>query len=453
MPRVRQRKLRPKTISSQGLSGQRGVNLIERILLEMGSRWTPSGPNEVGIDGYIELFDPSSRRPLGLTLAAQSKVVEAAGNESQPSFDYWCDANDLEYWLAGNTPIILVVSAPSSNVAYWISIKDYFRRWTPADSTRITFTRGRHRFTKDSFRELVSIAAPEQGLFLAPARRPETLQSNLLLLEEFPQQIFIAITDCRTYREAWARLRNQSREADAAWVLWEKKILSFHDVGESPWTSICDEGTVEPLPTTDWSDSEDADKQRLFVQLLNASLKAQLRPEVRYWPREDCYAVVGKPRKSSYQSLKRSSRISVVSRFESVAQDGRRFEWFRHLAFRGQFRRLDRQWYLEITPTYRFTSDGQTADRFHEERLKGIKRIEKNRAVLSSVLFWAYYLRPKGTLLRSHESILTFGKLATFSCDVGIDDQAWLAVDPESAPGAEGEGEEPFLPGLDNGRE
>jgi len=451
MPRVKQRKRRPKTMSSQGLSGQRGVNLIERIVLEMGSRWTPSGPNEVGIDGYIELFDPGSRCPIGLTLAAQSKVVEAAGDQLQLSFDYWCDANDLEYWLGGNTPIILVVSAPSSNVAYWISIKDHFRRWTPADSTRITFTRDHHLFTKDSFRDLTRIAAPRQGLFLAPAQRRETLQSNLLLLEEFPQQIFIAITDCRTYREAWARLRSESREADTAWVLWEKKILSFYDLGDSPWTSICDQGTVEPLPTTDWSASEDVDKQRLFVQLLNASLKAQLRPGVRYWPREDCYAVVGRPRKSSYQSLKRFSRISIVSRFESVAQDGRRFEWFRHLAFRGHFRRLDGQWYQEITPTYRFTSDGQIADRFHEERLKGIKRIEKNRAVLSSVLFWANYLRPTGTLFRSDEPILKFGKLATFCCDVGIDDRAWLAEDLESAGEVQGEGL--VLTGRNNGQE
>jgi hypothetical protein len=68
------------------------------------------------------------------------------------------------------------------------------------------------------------------------------------------------------------------------------------------------------------------------------------------------------------------SRISIVSRFESVTQDGRHFECFRHLAFRGQFRQFDKHWYLEVTPTYRFTSDGQILDRFHEDRLKGIKR-------------------------------------------------------------------------------
>lgn len=68
-----------------------------------------SGPNEIGIDGYIELFDANSGKPLGLTLAVQSKVVSALAGESEKTFDYWCDANDLGYWLSGNTPVILVV--------------------------------------------------------------------------------------------------------------------------------------------------------------------------------------------------------------------------------------------------------------------------------------------------------------------------------------------------------
>jgi hypothetical protein len=57
----RGRRPRPKTISGTGVTGQKGVNLIEGIVLDMESRWTPSGPNEVGIDGYIELT-PVARR-------------------------------------------------------------------------------------------------------------------------------------------------------------------------------------------------------------------------------------------------------------------------------------------------------------------------------------------------------------------------------------------------------
>jgi len=109
--RSNRKKTTPKTISTAGITGQRGINAIERIVLESGSRWTPSGPNEIGIDGYIELFDPATHRPLGLTLAVQSKVVSAIASNDAPSFDYSCDPNDVAYWLQGNIPVVLIVSS------------------------------------------------------------------------------------------------------------------------------------------------------------------------------------------------------------------------------------------------------------------------------------------------------------------------------------------------------
>ena len=445
------RRQRPKTISAQGLAGQQGVNFIERITLEMGSRWTASGPNEVGIDGYIELFDPNSRQALGVTFAVQSKVVTAITDPSKQSFDYWCDANDLEYWLNGNTPVILVVSNPVAHEAYWISIKDHFRNWKENDSTRITFVKSDHRFDAGSFRHLLAVAAPKSGLYLAPARRTEILHSNLLTLEDYPSQLFIAGTDCRSPRDVWALLRQTDRDIDAGWVLWEKKIISFHDLSEEPWSSICEIGTLEAFAVKEWSESSDAQRQRIFVQLLNQTLRAQVNPEVRYWPQEDCFAITGKTRKLSYQSLKRSSKITVVSRFSSTSTDGRQFEWFRHLAFRGQFRFLDGYWYLEITPTYRFTRDGSVLDRFHVDRLKGIKRIEGNRAVLSSVLFWAHHLKPRMDLFNGTPPPLQFGDLVKFACGMGIVDQEWLSDDPDFARASLLEDKVLLLPNFEGG--
>jgi hypothetical protein len=412
------------------LSGQKGVNFIERIVLEMGSRWTPSGPNEVGIDGYIELFDPNSHAALGLTIAAQSKVHSPLATDPKPTFDYWCSPNDIEYWLNGNTPVILVVSSPPTNEAYWVSVKDYFKDWEPTASTTVTFVKSEQRFGVNSFRQLLEIAAPKPGLYLAPTRCQEVLHSNLLRLEDYPSEIFVAATECRFPSQVRESLRKSRREVDAAWILWEKKIISFHDLGEPPWSSFCDPGTREGFPVAEWAESSDPIRQRQFVQLLNRALRNQLQEYVRYWPEEDCYAMAGPPRKLSYRSLKRNSSISVMSAFWSQNAEGRRFYWYRHLAFRGQFRFLEGHWYLEITPTYRFTSDGYTLDRFHEERLSGIKRLEGNRAVLSVVLFWAHYLRPKTTMFVEKAPLLQFGELATFNCNVGIVDSEWLADDP-----------------------
>ena len=445
------RRRRPKAISAQGQAGQQGVNFIERITLEMGSRWTPSGPNEVGIDGYIELFDPNSRQALGVTVAVQSKVVTAIADVSKASFDYWCDANDLEYWLNGNTPVILIVSSPASHEAYWVAIRDHFKDWTPAASTRITFLKSQHRFDVGAFGQLLTAAAPNSGLYLAPTRCSETLHSNLLALKVYPAKMFFAATECRTARDVWALLRKTGREVDASWVLWEKKIVSFHDLGDAPWSSVCDVGTSEAFATTEWSECDDAQRQRVFVQLLNQTLKAQVGPAVRYWPQEDCYAIAGPPRKLSYRSLKRPSKITVVSRFSTTTADGRQFEWFRHLAFRGQFRLLAGSWYLEITPTYRFTRDGYALDRFHVDRLKGIKRIEGNRAVLSAVLFWADYLTPKETLFSRNPPPLQFGELTVFPCDVGIVDREWLSDDPEFARASTIEARGLLLPDFEQG--
>lgn len=445
---------KPKTLSSQGLLGQKGINLIEHIVLEMGSRWTPSGPNEVGIDGYIELFDPSSHLALGKTLAVQSKATSEFVNETEETFDFWCDQRDLDYWLQGNMPIILIVSRPVLNEAYWVSVKDYFAIIEHRASTKIRFSKTTQRFSLASFRDLVDLArSPEMGLYLAPVPRRERLYSNLLPLIQFPPQIFIGSTSYRTPGEVWARLRRAGQNVDGAWILRDKNMLAFYDLSQAPWSDICDSGTVEEFDSSEWSDSYEPDRQRQFVQLLNRTLRSQLVPDVRYWPKEDCYACVGYleegRKRRSYESLKRRSPISIVSKFQRTGSDGRTFEWLRHLAFRGQFRRLDGRWYLEITPTYRFTQDGYRLYRFHEDALKGIKRIEGNRAVLSAVLFWADYLHPKNDFFAKKDLPLVFGDLPAFDIDVGINDAQWSARDPNALPDSASETNDLFLSILD----
>lgn len=451
MPPHPRKPRRPKTISAQGVLGQKGINLIERVVLDMESRWTPSGANEIGIDGYIEFFDPTTRKPLGLTLAVQSKVATALGTNSSATFTYSCRPADIEYWLSGSMPVVLIVSNPATDEAYWISVKDYFKDWTPANRATVVFDKSANRFAPDSLQMLLAAAAPREGLYLAPAPTAEVLHSNLLCVEALPDRLFVADTECRTPTDVWAVLRRH-HEADAGWVVRSKRLMSFHDLAETPWADICDTGTVEGFATTEWSDSVDADRRRVFVQLLNQTLRAQLSPGVRYWPKEDCFAIVGKPTKSkrprklSYRSLRRKSTISVVSQFSRTGPDGQEYESLRHLAFRGQFRYFDTQWYLEITPTYRFTRDGFELDRFHEDKLKGIKRFEGNRAVLSSVLFWAHCLRSRDSLLEDTERPIQFGHLLTFDATLGINDAQWGVDDTKVQARPAASGPEPFLP-------
>src|SRR5882757_3681888 len=124
---VRARKQgKPKSLPVRIRHGQQGINLIEKIVLEMGSSWTPTGSLDVGIDGTMELFDPASQIALGKILAVQSKVVANPKNETDEGFDYYCEDRDIDYWLQGNMPVVLIVSQPKRGTAYWLSIKDYF---------------------------------------------------------------------------------------------------------------------------------------------------------------------------------------------------------------------------------------------------------------------------------------------------------------------------------------
>lgn len=155
-------------------------------------------------------------------------------------------------------------------------------------SARIRFSKIRQRFTAGTFRDLIDLGrSPEIGLYVAPVPRRERLYSNLLPVAKFPLKIYAGSTSYRTPGEVWARLRRTGQNTDGAWILRQKNLLAFQDLNNAPWSDICDSGTIEEFDTSEWSDSQDPDRQRHFVQLLNQTLRSQLAPDVRYWPKED----------------------------------------------------------------------------------------------------------------------------------------------------------------------
>lgn len=432
--RHRRRRTEPKRLPPQGLLGQQGVNLIERIVLDMGSRWIPGGPNEVGIDGFVELFEPGTGSSLGAIIGVQSKAVSRFDAETDDAFSFRCERRDIQYWLEGNIPIVLVVSRPSTAEAYWVAVKDYFQKDIDASPT-VHFNKATQRFTKHAVSQLARLGLPrEVGLYLPPNPRPEELYSNLLELTDYPKTIYVAATECRRPSHVWHAIEEAKARVGGSWVLRDKSILSFEDLTEPCWADVCEPGSVDTLDVDDWLGYEDEDHRNTFVDLLNETLRDQLWPHIRYWRNEDCFAFAGDvergEKKLSYRSARRKSKITVVSHHKRTLPDGRTFHRLRHLGFRSRFRCFEDMWYLEITPTYRFTYNGLYLDRYHEDLLRGIKRIEGNRAVLSSVLFFADYLSTKADLFANRRRLLTFGRLRSFALDAGIDDSMWRQSDP-----------------------
>jgi hypothetical protein len=419
------------------LLAQQGVNLIERVVLGMRSAWRPTGVFDVGIDGTIELCDRATGEALNLLVQLQSKATAVPwANETDQGFDYHCRPQDVDYWLQGNAPVILVCSRPRTGEAYWISVKNHFHDPERRRTGRASFDKQRDRFVPDAYQAIRDLAEPaDAGLYLAATPKPEQLVSNLLAIRSFADRVYVADTDLRTRGEVYAVFRDQlGVPCPSEWILHDKRMISFHDLAEYPWDEVCDRGTVEGFHSREWADATDQDRRRQFVQLLNGALREKLFPQVRFRGDLECYTFAATPEKRARRVRYASSRgpgRTVFQSYTSKGKDGRTFTHYRHYAFQGQFLRYDDQWFLEITPTYVYTWDGWRLDRFHSDRLSGIKRLERNPAVHHQLLLWVDYLKRGGDLFDLAYPFLAFGDLRAFELGVGIEDAAWQARDEE----------------------
>jgi hypothetical protein len=63
-----------KKLSEQQLIGQQGVHLLSGRLLSVGLSFQPTGPLDAGIDGFLELRDPSTGEVRAQWITAQLKT-------------------------------------------------------------------------------------------------------------------------------------------------------------------------------------------------------------------------------------------------------------------------------------------------------------------------------------------------------------------------------------------
>lgn len=148
-----------KKISPKDIIGEKGINLIQKVVLDMGFVWYPTGSVEAGIDGYIEIRDPLTGQVTNQIIQVQSKAAEVNFTaETTEGFDYYCDTRDLEYWLGGNAPIILVRSRTSTNETYWISLKDYFKDISKRSTRKVHFDKSKDRFDAQCRETLISLS-------------------------------------------------------------------------------------------------------------------------------------------------------------------------------------------------------------------------------------------------------------------------------------------------------
>lgn len=382
-------------------------------------------------DGYIEIRNPASGEMTNTIIQVQSKATEHEFESvTSNSFAYRCTPRDLEYWLGGNAPVILICSRPKTEEAYWVSVKGYFKDAATRKGCRITFDKSRDRFDAKTLTSLLRLAVPaDSGAYLGTLPKVEKVYSNLLRLGPLPSQYYVAHTEYRTPGEVFAVLHERQREVSGAWVLTNKTIRSFHDLTSDPWGFVCDQGTVDPIPTAEWTDSRDEDEQRLFVRLLNVCLRDKLYPKGISFSKENGYYYFRatrdlRAREYPYIGLQHRTSRTVFKGYPKK-RDPTKISFYRHSAFNGRFVRYGDHWYLQITPTYHFTRDGRQPSYYSAELTSGIKRLETHGSVLGQVVMWANVLCERSLFDRGLDP-LVFDSLVYFELDAGIEDDSWL---------------------------
>ena len=423
----------PKKISNSDVIGQRGIHIIGDIICSMGFLCYPTGGVEAGIDGFIEIRDAVTGEVTNSIIQFQSKATEQTRwqAETDTSFEYRCEQRDIDYWLQGNAPVILIVVRVTTREAYWISLKDYFKDPEKRRSRKVLFNKQQDRFDIAARDALIQLSIPrDSGLYLAPRPKQEKLYSNLLRVSQFGEHLYTACTVTEDESKAYSALQRIGRDLGQEWLLKENLVLSFHDLREPPWSTICDPGTVEVHGIEEWSLSNKLERQQELVWLLNKTLREKVKDDLLFDQKKKCYYFKPTPdlsiRTYYYRSLAKKTHRDVFLPY--FKKDSKEVAYYRHSAFDGQFLRIESNWFLEITPTYFFTRDGYTRDKYEQEKLSGIKRLEKNSAVFGQLIMWAEYLITpvQGNLFLCPYSFLQFDQLEEFEIDVGIDDYIWL---------------------------
>lgn len=414
-----------KKYTKQSESGEGGIALIDQRVTAMGYIWHPRRTDH-GIDGEIELVDRAERRPLNRTISVQSKARQRFPGEDGERFHYVCDADDAAYWSEGNVPVILVCSHPKTGEAWWAPVTEILKDPDRRQTRRIDFDKQRDRLDESAASALLDLAAPSSGALYVPApHRPERLTSNLLSVGRLPDTIWAAPATVPGNAEAWEVLRRHDVFA-ADWMILDRTVFSFRRPDEEPLSHIVD-GTAEALDSAEWADAKSSDTYRNFVRLLNQTLSEMHHRELRRHPkRHYLYFRPTEDLSERRLSTGKSKTGRVVFRAYPDEGDPANARHFRHHALDHQFVRLDGHWFLELNPTYHFTTDGYRDLPWGAELVKGMKRREKNNAVRALVDVWARYLRGSDDLFSNQDDApIRFGELETFDVDRGVDERAW----------------------------
>jgi hypothetical protein len=84
------------------------------------------------------------------------------------------------------------------------------------------------------------------------SERKEWIYSNLLKVVDLPNRLYVGNTSHRFAGTVWTALNQGDGEIGPEWLLTSKRIVSFRDLREPHWNTICNE--VRAYDIREWSE-------------------------------------------------------------------------------------------------------------------------------------------------------------------------------------------------------
>ena len=380
-----------KKLTQNQITGEIGETAVRLRFLQIGFQFDVRSRIETGIDGIAEVMDQG--KPLARMIAVQIKSTAKArySSEDDNGFFYVIRSVDLEYWRGSNLPMILVLYRQDDESFYWKEI--------PSDLSegerRLRFDKDQDKLDKEALDRLADLTVPKTGFgyYVPPLGGGEEALVNILPIT-LPDEIFVASTP-HSGRQATAILLDSDEPARFDWVIRGPRFWSFHDPRTSSCRDVVDLDQVEAVDTESFAFHDDEDERHIFSHLLRDTLRHQFRDDL-WWSksRKLLYFRAFEENVSRtfyYESAKNRTDADVVNVVRSKIEEGR-VDFVRHHGFTPRFELLAGQWFLVISPSYYFTTNGFIPHSHPAALLAGKKRLDNSSALRGQVIMWHRFL-------------------------------------------------------------
>ena len=120
-PPTRKRRTREHVIADLS------VNFVERQMLLCGHT-VERVFHDYGYDLFSFTFDANGEPEAGDIRIQVKATDKLPGSGKGGGIPFRVDRSDVVYWLTERSPVVLVLYDARQEAAYWLDIKDYFRR-------------------------------------------------------------------------------------------------------------------------------------------------------------------------------------------------------------------------------------------------------------------------------------------------------------------------------------